>query len=357
MTPLARGSTIGILGGGQLGRMLALAAAPLGYRVHIYAPEDAPCAADVAAHVTQASFEDAAALAHFAASVDVITFEFENVPAAAMAACGMRPHFPVVRALEVGQDRVAEKQFAESIGGTTAPWAAVDTRADLDVALAQIGTPSRLKTRRLGYDGKGQAVLRAASDADAAWDTIGGQPAILEQHVQFEREFSVIVARGQDGACVFYDPAENVHRNGILATSSIPAHPDIRTAAVQARAFARRFAERLDYVGVLAIEFFATPTGPIFNEMAPRVHNSGHWTIEGAETSQFENHIRAICGLPLGTTRLRGTQVVMTNLIGDDILTAHTALGEPGRHVHDYGKGVPMPGRKMGHITSVTDAR
>jgi 5-(carboxyamino)imidazole ribonucleotide synthase len=355
VTPLPPGSTIGIIGGGQLGRMLALAAAPLGYRVNILDPDPECCAAQVAAAQTVAAYGDRAALAAFADTVDVATYEFENVDAAPLEEVAARvPLYPPITALRIAQDRIAEKTFATEHGGRTAPWAAATTRADLDRALAIIGMSAILKTTRFGYDGKGQVRFGAASDADDAWDAIRGNPAILEGLVAFEHEFSVLVARGQDGASVTWDVPENVHADGILATSTVPPHATILAQAEGARALAVRIADALDYVGVLAVEFFATDEGPVFNEMAPRVHNSGHWTIEGALTSQFENHIRAICGLPLGTTELVRPGVSMENLIGDAVLRWPALVAEPGAHLHLYGKGAPSPGRKMGHVTRLT---
>ena len=354
MKTIAPGSTIGIIGGGQLGRMLALAAAPLGYRVHILDPDPECCAAFVAAKLTVAAYNDRAALAAFASEVDVATYEFENIDAAPLEEIASRIGlFPPLAALRIAQDRIAEKEFAAAQGGQTAPWAAVTTRADLDVAIAHIGTPSILKTTRFGYDGKGQARLATPADADAAWETIGGNPAILEAMVAFDHEFSILVAHGQDGSSVTWDAPENVHVNGILATSTVPPHADIIAQVDEAKAIAVRIADALDYVGVLTLEFFASADGPIFNEMAPRVHNSGHWTIEGATTSQFENHIRAVCGLPLGPTSLTAPNISMQNLIGDDATHWPRFAAEPGAHLHLYGKGAPSPGRKMGHITRV----
>jgi 5-(carboxyamino)imidazole ribonucleotide synthase len=353
MKILGPGSIIGIIGGGQLGRMLALAAAPLGYRVHIYAPDDEPCAGDVAWRVTQAAYDDLAALAAFAAQVDVVTFEFENVPVGPLAALGDTPVFPPIRALEVGQDRVTEKTFAEGLGARTAHWAPVPDLLSLDEAIQKTGVPAILKSARFGYDGKGQSPINTREDAEIAWQMIGGQPAILEAKVEFKAEFSLIGVRGQDGALAFYDPPQNVHQAGVLATSTLPADPIIIEQVASARAFAQRIAEALKYVGVFAIEFFATADAPLFNEMAPRVHNSGHWTIEGAETSQFENHIRAICGLPLGSTALSARRVEMTNLIGDDASRWDTLLAERGAHLHLYGKNEARDGRKMGHITRI----
>lgn len=352
MKPIAPGSTIGILGGGQLGRMLAMAAASLGYRTHIYAPEASGPAADVSARWVRGSYDDAEALAAFAREVDVVTYEFENVPVAAIAAIDrIVPVRPGAKSLEVSQDRLAEKSFALAEGGRPAPFAAVDDRDGLARAIAAIGTPAILKTRRMGYDGKGQARIMTPADADAAWDAIGGQPAILEGFVRFEQEYSVIVARGTDGATVHWDVPENVHKAGILDTSTAPAGGLIAAQTPEAIGFARRLAEALGHVGVMAVEFFAAEDGPVFNEMAPRVHNSGHWTIEGAIASQFENHIRAICALPLGETRLTAPRVTMRNLIGADVDDWAALVAEPGLHVHLYGKGAARPGRKMGHVT------
>jgi len=317
---LPPGSTIGIIGGGQLGRMLALAAAPFGYKVHIFAPDEDSCAAAVAAKHVCAAYDDRAALAGFAQDVDVVTFEFENIAAGPLQAIlDHRPIYPPIKALEIGQDRIAEKSFAQDCGGRTADWAVVNDRAGLDAALATIGTPSILKTARFGYDGKGQVRLAKPADADAAWDVLGQKgPLILEAMVPFAHEFSLLVARDRAGTIAFWDAPENVHRDGILATSTVPPHAKVTEHMPAARALARKIAEKLDYVGVFAIEYFCGPDGPVFNEMAPRVHNSGHWTIEGAVASQFENHIRAVAGLPLGSTALAGSEVQMTNLIGAD---------------------------------------
>ncbi|MCF8708120.1 5-(carboxyamino)imidazole ribonucleotide synthase [Rhizorhapis sp. SPR117] len=352
MTALPPGSTIGILGGGQLGRMLAMAAAQLGYRVHIYAPEETSIAAEVAAEWTRGDYDDVAALRAFAAKVDVVTYEFENIHHAPLVALSeVATVRPSVQALEIAQDREAEKTFIDDLGGRTAPWASVGDRAELDAALAKIGTPAILKTRRLGYDGKGQARIMTRADADAAWATIAGQPAILEGFVSFEREFSVLLARSADGVMQFWDCPDNVHDHGILALSTVPAGPIVAKQAEEAKALARKVADSLDYVGVLTLEFFAGKDGPVFNEMAPRVHNSGHWTIEGAITSQFENHIRAICGLPLGDTRLAAGKVEMRNLIGDGAENVENILADPSNHLHLYGKEEGRPGRKMGHVT------
>lgn len=344
------GETIGILGGGQLGRMIALAAANLGYRCHVYAPEPEPIAADVCAAFTQGEFDDEAALAAFAEHCAVVTYEFENVAAGPLGAIApyARLH-PPAHALEVAQDRVAEKTFVEALGGTPAPWAQVDSADDLKAAVARIGAPGILKTRRDGYDGKGQWRIMQASDADTL--DLADVPLIYEGFVTFAAEFSVILVRTAAGEVRFWDSAENVHKNGILDRSTVPASQVILDQVEAARGLAGKVADALDYVGVLTLEFFATDAGPVFNEMAPRVHNSGHWTIEGALTSQFENHVRAICGLPLGSTALAAKGAVMDNLIGDDAHDWPAILSDPANHLHLYGKAAVRPGRKMGHVT------
>ena len=352
MTLIPPGSTIGIIGGGQLGRMLAMAAANLGYRCHIYAPEPSGPAADVAPLWTQGGYDDADALARFGAAVDVVTYEFENIPAGPVAALARAALVrPGVRALEIAQDRVAEKDFVSGLGGRPAPYRAVGSRAELAAALDALGAPAILKTRRLGYDGKGQFRLASPADADDAWAALGDQPSVLEGFVTFEAEFSILLCRGADGSIRTWDAPENVHEGGVLATSTVPAPSAIRDQTAEATALAHRIADALDYVGVLALEFFASADGPIFNEMAPRVHNSGHWTIEGAVISQFENHIRAICGLPLGATSLAADRVEMRNLLGHTVDDWPAILAEPTAHLHLYGKGHPRPGRKMGHVT------
>ncbi|CAN5387666.1 5-(carboxyamino)imidazole ribonucleotide synthase [soil metagenome] len=352
MTVIAPGSTIGILGGGQLGRMLAIAAAQLGYRTHIFAPEASGPAADVSCGWTQASYTDAAALAGFAQAVDVVTYEFENIDAIALdVLTGHGLVRPGVAALRIAQDRLAEKRFVTDLGGVTAPFYAIDSLDALEAALDVMDVPAVLKTNRFGYDGKGQARIDDAGDAVGAWNAVHRMPAILEGFVRFDQEFSVILARGVDGDLRFWDTPENVHANAILTSSTVPAGPLVVAQQDAARALARKVAEALDYVGVMALEFFASADGPMFNEMAPRVHNSGHWTIEGAVTSQFENHVRAICGLPLGDTALAATSVAMRNLIGDEVSTWAQILSEPGNHLHLYGKGEARPGRKMGHVT------
>ncbi|GAB4188363.1 MAG: 5-(carboxyamino)imidazole ribonucleotide synthase [Roseiflexaceae bacterium] len=343
---------IGILGGGQLGRMLALAGYPLGLRFRVLEPAAGPPAAPLAEHHA-APYDNPAALERFATGLEAVTYEFENVPVqAARLLEGFAPVFPPPRALEVAQDRLSEKQCFQRLGIPTPPFAPVESRAELDAALAQIGLPAVLKTRRLGYDGKGQAVLRTPADVEPAWAALGGTPLILEGFVGFRRELSVLAVRGRDGATVCYPLVENEHRTGILRRSLAPA-PAL-DPALQARAedYAGRVLDELGYVGVLAIELFEVADGDgsalLANEMAPRVHNSGHWTIEGAETSQFENHLRAVLGLPLGSTAPRG-HVAMLNLVGG-IPEPAALLALPGVHLHLYDKE-PRPRRKVGHVT------
>jgi 5-(carboxyamino)imidazole ribonucleotide synthase len=354
MTPLSPGSTIGILGGGQLGRMLAIAAAQLGYRCHIYSSDKNSIAAEVAAQFTCAADEDIESLSAFADACDVITYEFENVPVGPLAAiAGKAPLFPPASALDVAQNRVAEKEFARSNGGTTAPFAKVTDRETLDSAIEQVGLPAILKTIRMGYDGKGQARIRAGDDPAIHWDSVAHQPCVAEGFVTFSHEFSVILVRSQDGEVRYWDTPHNIHAEGILAKSLIPAPAEIIAQEEAARALAAKMADALDYVGVLTSEFFATADGPVFNEMAPRVHNSGHWTIEGAITSQFENHIRAICGLPLGETGRAADKVEMTNIIGGTADEWQAVLQDPASHLHLYGKSESRRGRKMGHVTKL----
>jgi 5-(carboxyamino)imidazole ribonucleotide synthase len=346
------GSTIGIVGGGQLGRMLAVAAAQLGYKCHIYAPDEAPPAAEVSAFFTRGDWDDEEKLAVFGRSVDVATYEFENIAAGPLSALAAEaPLFPPRGALETAQDRVAEKQFALSLGARPPRFAPVASREELEAALAAVGTPAVLKTRRFGYDGKGQARIMVPGDADAAWDAVRGAPSILEAFVDFSAEFSILLCRGTSGETVVWPVARNAHKDGILACSTVPAGPELANAIAEAEALARRVADSLDYVGVLTLEFFATAEGALFNEIAPRVHNSGHWTIEGARTSQFENHIRAICGLPLGDTSLTAGRVEMRNLLGGDSEQWREILADRSAHLHLYGKGEGRPGRKMGHVT------
>ena len=351
MSELPSGATIGILGGGQLGRMLAMAAARLGFRTHIYEPLANPPAADVAHAVTTAPYDDEAALRAFAAAVDVITYEFENVPTAALDLLdSLKPIRPNRRALATAQDRLLEKDFLTSLGIPCAPYAPVNKASDLDGAIAAIGTPAILKTTRLGYDGKGQMRLMSPADAPAAKAALR-QDSVLEGFVDFSHEVSVIAARGLDGSVACYDPGENVHRDGILHSTTVPARltSSQRTDAIL---LAARILTALDYVGVLGVELFVTPQGLIANEIAPRVHNSGHWTQNGCAVDQFEQHIRAITGWPLGDGS-RHSDVVMENLIGDDILRVPKIAREAGAALHLYGKGAPRPGRKMGHVNRV----
>jgi 5-(carboxyamino)imidazole ribonucleotide synthase len=351
--PLPPGSTIGIVGGGQLGRMLAIAAAQLGYRCHIFDPHERPCAADVTAEFTRAAYDDVEALRRFAEACDVVTYEFENLPVAALETISGKLK-PGTRSLAVAQDRADEKSFIESTGARVAPWRAVATLEEIEEAVVALGVPLVLKTRRYGYDGKGQAWIRSPEDAASAWNAIAGEPAVAESGIAFEAEFSVILARWADGRHCTWDVPENVHRDGILRTSSVPSGSAVGSHVEQAQSAAKAIADALDHVGVLTVEYFAAADGPIVNEIAPRVHNSGHWTIEGAETSQFEQHIRAICGLPPGFCGLSGAGASMENLIGADAGHWPGIVAEEGAHLHLYGKGEARPGRKMGHVTRVT---
>ncbi len=346
------GETIGILGGGQLGRMLAMAAAQLGYRTHVFSPEADSIAAEVSAAFTNADWDDADAMAKFASDCAVVTYEFENVPLKPLAALGTVPLHPHPRALGMAQDRLTEKQFIEKLGGKPAPYATVDSADDLAAAIAALGAPGILKTRRDGYDGKGQWRIETASDAAAL--TLPDRPLIYEGFVRFTGEFSVLLVRGEDGDVRFWETPGNVHEGGILSRSTVPVPPLVKPQIVPAHALARKVAKALGYTGVLCLEFFATGDGPVFNEMAPRVHNSGHWTIEGALTSQFENHIRAICGLPLGDTGMAAKSVTMENLIGDSVHDWAKILSDPANHLHLYGKAAARPGRKMGHVTRLS---
>ncbi len=345
---LAPGARIGILGGGQLGRMLSLAASQLGMRTHIFCPDENSPAFEVTPHKTVAAYDDEAALERFAQSVDLVTYEFENVPvASAKFLEKFCPVFPGPKALEVSQDRLVEKAFLRGAGVVVAPYRPVSSTAELENAIAEIGLPAVLKTTRLGYDGKGQRTIRSAQDAQTAFDQIGGVQLVLEGFIAFEREISVIVARRADGAVETYEPAENIHENHILKTSTLPAAISAETAQA-ARDAAAKIANALDYTGVMGVEFFVLADGGLLvNEIAPRVHNSGHWTQAVCLTDQFENHIRAICGWPLGTTT-RFADVIMENLIGDEIfeIAQLSTSGQP----HVYGKTQARPGRKMGHI-------
>ncbi|WDA42375.1 5-(carboxyamino)imidazole ribonucleotide synthase [Erythrobacter sp. BLCC-B19] len=352
---LPPGSTIGILGGGQLGRMMAVAALQLGYRVIGFAPEGDNVAADACSDFITADWDDAAALARFAQGCDAVTWEFENVPVSTVAALPEGLLACPVKALEVAQDRLNEKAFAADLGGVPAPYRAVESAADLAAAIVAIGTPGVLKTARDGYDGKGQWRVRSVLEAGAL--AFPGVTCIYEGFVTYETEFSVILVRGRDGTVKFWDSTANLHEGGMLARSVLPAGALVEAQVPAARELARKVADVLGYVGVLTLEFFATREGPVFNEMAPRVHNSGHWTIEGAATSQFENHIRAICGLPLGVTKTRFEAIEMRNIVGEEALTAHKILAEPGEpHLHLYGKAEAREGRKMGHVTRVGHA-
>ncbi|MCK3779074.1 5-(carboxyamino)imidazole ribonucleotide synthase [Ensifer sesbaniae] len=345
-------TTIGIIGGGQLGRMLAMAAARLNFRTVILEPQvDCP-AAQVANEQIVGAYDDETALSQLAAVSDIITYEFENVPvASAERLAAKRPIFPPPKALEVAQDRLVEKRFINDCGIATARFHAVDSQADLEAALADFGGTGVLKTRRLGYDGKGQRVFRSAEDSPAgAFAALGGVPLILESFVPFEREISIIAARSTDGTVACFDPAENVHRNGILHTSTVPAAVGAETADA-ARKAAKAILDALGYVGVIGVEFFVLADGSLIaNEMAPRVHNSGHWTEAACVVSQFEQHIRAVAGLPLGNPR-RHSDCVMQNLIGDDLNDVPTWLAEDDVLVHLYGKTEARAGRKMGHVT------
>ena len=355
-TGLAPGAVLGILGGGQLARMMALAAADLGVRAHIFAPEPDSPAFDVAARHTVGDYEDEAALARFADAVDVVTYEFENVPAATAAFLAARtPLHPGARALGLTQDRLSEKTFVAGLGLAVAPFRAVDSLADLEAAVDALGRPSILKTRRFGYDGKGQVKIAADTDLAEAYEAIGHFPAILEGFVPFSREVSVVAARGSDGAFAAFDLCENEHRDHILAFTRVPARVSA-PAALAAGEAARKIGAALGYVGVFAVEMFVVGEGAdetvIVNEIAPRVHNSGHWTSEGAQTSQFHQHVRAVCGFPLGSAARRG-RIEMENLIGDAGLRWRALLAEPGAHLHLYGKRDARPGRKMGHVTRI----
>ncbi len=360
--PLKPGSTIGILGGGQLGRMLAIAAARLGLKAHVYSPYADSPAFDVASQRSVAAFDDADALADFADAVDVATYEFENVPAGSAAVLAqLCPVRPDPAALAVSQDRIAEKEFLGSLGIETAAYMPVVDAGALARAVAKLGRPAILKTRRFGYDGKGQITIREGSDLAASFRSLGGAPSILETIVPFVKEISVIAARGSDGQFAAYDVTENVHVNHILSTSRAPAAID-QASAEAAVATARKIVDALDYVGIIAVEIFVTEeVGPAgqphqklrVNELAPRVHNSGHWTLDGAICSQFEQHIRAIAGWPLGSTKRHGTMVTMQNLIGDDVKSFAEILAEPGACLHLYGKAEARPGRKMGHVTRI----
>lgn len=350
--PLPTGATIGILGGGQLGRMLSVAAARLGLRSHIYEPGSNPPAGDVAHAVTTASYDDAAALRAFSGAVDVITYEFENIPTSALDLLEqLRPIRPNREALRISQDRLTEKAFLRDLGLSTAPYAAVGDTESMDRAIAQTGLPAILKTRRFGYDGKGQARIMTADDAAQALTDMAHAPAILEGFINFTHEVSVIGARSASGAIACFDPGENVHESGILRSTTLPARltPSQRTDAILLTA---NIMNKLDYIGVMGVELFVTPQGLIVNEIAPRVHNSGHWTQNACAVDQFEQHIRAVAGWPLGDGQ-RFADVVMENLIGNDMDRMPELASEPGTALHLYGKADIKPGRKMGHINRI----
>lgn len=351
---LAPGSTIGILGGGQLGRMLALAAARLGLKSHIYCPPGDNPGSHVCDQITLAEYDDAAARTRFAAAIDVATYEFENVPVDCVAHIAERVAVrPGIEALRVSQDRLTEKNFLVGLGVATAPFAQVDDADALPQAVARIGLHAILKTRRFGYDGRGQAKLMLQKHLEDAWEQAGAAPAILEGFVDFEREISVIAARGMDGAISCYDPPENLHTDGILAISRSPAQISGATAG-EAKAITSRILTELDYVGVIGVEFFVLKNGNLaVNEFAPRVHNSGHWTLDACAISQFEQHIRAICGWPLGDPA-RHSDAEMRNLIGADAGQWAALAAQPGLCLHLYGKDAPRPGRKMGHVTRLS---
>lgn len=354
MTRINPGGTIGIMGGGQLGRMLALSAAQLGYKCHIYCPEENSPAFQVADKKTIAAYENEEALTEFARSVDVATYEFENVPSQTAAVVGAHTLLrPGAKALAVSQDRLVEKQFLNDAGVETAPYEAFHTADELDAAFKKIGRPSVAKTRRFGYDGKGQKLIKTQKDIEDVLNVTNNTPAILEGFVPFDREISVIVARSASGDVAAFPVGENVHTNHILDTTDVPATVSDRVEA-KAKVMATKVANALDYVGVMGVEMFVTDATSqiIVNEIAPRVHNSGHWTMDGAVTSQFEQHIRAICDLPLGDTSALGT-VRMKNLLGEDILDLDGYFEDPTASVHHYGKHEPREGRKMGHVNWV----
>ena len=346
--PLPQGACIGILGGGQLGRMLTVAASRLGLKAHIFEPGANTPAGQVAQQVTTASYEDEAALRRFAQSVDVITYEFENIPTSALDILEqIRPIHPDRRALAKSQDRLSEKEFLTGLGLKVAPYANVTTDAEAKAAAQSIGTPSILKTRRMGYDGKGQIRLKDASDMTEAWQAMRGAPSVLERFINFTHEVSVIAARARDGQVACYDPGENAHREGILHSTTVPATLSA-AQRMDAVLLAGQILNALDYVGVMGVELFVTTDGLIVNEIAPRVHNSGHWTQNGCDICQFEQHIRAVAGWPLGDGS-RHSDIRMENLIGAD-MDRIPELRETNAALHLYGKSEVKPGRKMGHV-------
>ncbi|POF31066.1 5-(carboxyamino)imidazole ribonucleotide synthase [Roseibium marinum] len=354
---LSPGDTIGILGGGQLGRMLAQSAASLGLKAHIFCPDPDSPAFDVSAGFTVAPYDDISALDRFAAAVSVVTYEFENVPGPTAAHLDAKvPVRPGVRALQVAQDRLSEKQFLTEAGVTIAGFAKVDSQEDLETALTAFDGKGVLKTRRFGYDGKGQLMIRGREDAAGAFEKIGAVPAVLEDLISFECEVSVIVARDLDGTCASYDIARNHHENHILKTSTVPAGVSGETTA-SARAMAERIVTGLDYVGVMGVEMFLVRDGAgerlLVNEIAPRVHNSGHWTQDACLTSQFDQHIRAVAGWPLGSAE-RHSDAVMENLIGFEADGWRAVLEDPAARLHLYGKSQTRAGRKMGHVNRIS---
>lgn len=354
MKTLQPGSTIGILGGGQLGRMLAIAAAQLGFKTHIYCPEVGCPAEHVSDSITHAKYDDETALRQFTQSVDVVTYEFENIPVKTVKFISNGVSvFPDSKVLEISQDRLHEKNFLNNLGIATAPFKGVSSEQEAAEALKKISYPAVLKTRRFGYDGKGQAIVKSAYELGSAWKTLNNDQIIVEGFIDFDMEISVIAARGQDGEIKCFVPAENQHKNHILDISVAPARidDDIKDKAID---IATNVIKNIDYVGVLTIEFFLSNREPVLrvNEIAPRVHNSGHWTIEACPSSQFEQHIRAICGLPLGGVEFNGI-AEMTNLIGEDILKYTDLLKDPTANVHHYGKEIIKSGRKMGHVTRI----
>lgn len=354
MRTLKPGSTIGILGGGQLGRMLAIAAAQLGFKTHIYCPDVGGPAEQVSHKITHAKYEDENALGKFSEHVDVVTYEFENIPVKSIKLISDKvPVFPNSKVLEISQDRLSEKNFLNGLNIDTAPFQGVSTKEEAFEALEVISYPAVLKTRRFGYDGKGQAIVKSSDEIGRAWKALNSNQIIIEGFIDFDMEISVLAVRGQDGKIKCFAPVENQHKNHILDISIAPARiaDEIKNKAIN---IATAIINDIDYVGVLTVEFFVSNKEPQLrvNEIAPRVHNSGHWTIEACPTSQFEQHIRAICGLPLGGVEFNGT-AEMTNLIGEDILKYNDLLKDPTIHVHHYGKENIKLGRKMGHFTKI----
>ena len=349
---LISGSTIGILGGGQLGQMLSMAAARLGFKTHIFEPSENPPASNVASKFTRAEYDDYDALKQFASSVDVVTYEFENIPTAALDIIETQSEiFPNREALKISQDRLIEKEFINKLGFKTASFCEVNSIEELIHAINQIGAPSILKTRRFGYDGKGQVKVQPSSKPEEIWKNLGEKALILEGFINFSSEFSVIGSRSKDGQISCFDPGENVHKDGILRTTTVPAHltNQQKTEAVLITA---KILETLKYVGVIGIEFFLEKNSLVINEFAPRVHNSGHWTQNGCTVDQFEQHIRAITGWKLGNAE-RHSDVVMENLIGDEIYKTNQLVEDGSIALHLYGKADVNPGRKMGHFNRI----